>query len=713
MRFLHGKNVEWRGHTVVYPAEIHMPSYLKKLVGKPWELRQAVLKHVGEVCGVVKKYDKRCVAVDTVNEPRGAGRYLFEKTDLVLEEEVFRVARSVLGGGVRLFVNDFGVLDKGGVNKYGEVTFYHEWLQRMKGKGVPVEGIGFQGHFKVGQLTHPQRIFEIIQNFGVYGGPVQITEFDLETTDEGLLADFTRDVLIAAFSAPACDAFVFWGFWAGEQWRPNAAMFRKDWSKKKNYYAYKNLLFAEWWSNFTTNANNQGYTVNRVFKGQYNIMVEVGGKQIYKDIYLSKAKEYHEIKVNVEAAATRSAVPRSLVAYPGQEPNAPWRKAAQDRINKYRKGILKIYVQYPNGQKAVGAKVKVKMLRHKFVFASYIGHKFLDKSDPNHQRRQSTFKELFNGATVPIYWANWGWYSPSTQKYYIEAMKYMRQNYIPYKVSPMIAPSEDSMPKAILQHKGNWSAMRGAVLQHVRDVAGTIRAHNPVAVDMVNHPSSSNFLKQNTGNDIYTQAFQETKKKLPKAKLVLDEHQILNAGGSNMGQINKFHKEIETLKAQNIGLSGIGFQGHFNSLTDPARVVQLLDEFANRHKLPVDITQFDVKVDDEEVQADYTRDILTAAFSHPWMSSFTMWGWWAGEHWLPQAAMLRKDWSPKPNYWAYKNRVFKDWFTNVEVKTGNDGTAQVWGFLGQYEVTVEISGKVLKKYMWMNSHWNPVVFVVE
>ena len=56
-------------------------------------------------------------------------------------------------------------------------------------------------------------------------------------------------------------------------------------------------------------------------------------------------------------------------------------------------------------------------------------------------------------------------------------------------------------------------------------------------------------------------------------------------------------------------------------------ILRLLDRYA-RLELPIKITEFDVDVADESLQADYTRDFLYAAFSHPSVSGIQLWGFW-------------------------------------------------------------------------------------
>jgi hypothetical protein len=121
-------------------------------------------------------------------------------------------------------------------------------------------------------------------------------------------------------------------------------------------------------------------------------------------------------------------------------------------------------------------------------------------------------------------------------------------------------------------------------------------------------------------------------------------------------------------------------------------VVRILDRFAKFGK-PIQITEFDVITPDEQGQARYTRDFLTAVFSHPATDAFTMWGFWEGKMWQPPGAMIRKDWTLKPNGQAYMDLVLKEWWTDVSITTGVDGSCATRGFLGDYKVGVTANGK--------------------
>jgi hypothetical protein len=102
-----------------------------------------------------------------------------------------------------------------------------------------------------------------------------------------------------------------------------------------------------------------------------------------------------------------------------------------------------------------------------------------------------------------------------------------------------------------------------------------------------------------------------------------------------------------------------------------------------------------VNVTDEQLQADFLRDFLTVAFSHPGISSFLMWGFWESQHRLPNAALYRKDWSIKPNGQAWLDLVKKAWWTDVTTSSDVNGMVATRGFLGDYVLTATLGSKTV------------------
>ncbi len=63
------------------------------------------------------------------------------------------------------------------------------------------------------------------------------------------------------------------GVWEGFDWRPDAALFRMDWSEKPNLAVHRDLVFKEWWTDEGGNTNANGEFDLRAFKGTYRITV--------------------------------------------------------------------------------------------------------------------------------------------------------------------------------------------------------------------------------------------------------------------------------------------------------------------------------------------------------------------------------------------------------------------------------------------------------
>ena len=74
-----------------------------------------------------------------------------------------------------------------------------------------------------------------------------------------------------------------------------------------------------------------------------------------------------------------------------------------------------------------------------------------------------------------------------------------------------------------------------------------------------------------------------------------------------------------------------------------------------------------------------------------------IWGFWEGAHWKPSDAMIRRDWSTKPNYDAWNDLIYRQWWTDTQGVTAADGAFRTRGFLGDYDIDVTIGG-VTKTY---------------
>jgi GH35 family endo-1,4-beta-xylanase len=194
------------------------------------------------------------------------------------------------------------------------------------------------------------------------------------------------------------------------------------------------------------------------------------------------------------------------------------------------------------------------------------------------------------------------------------------------------------------------------------------------------------------GDDEMIAWFKLARQHDPDVNLYLNDYAILSGGGLDKAHQDHFEKTLRFLKNGGAPITGLGMQGHFGGTpTPPERMLAILDRFAALG-LDISITEHDIDTEDEQLQADFTRDFLTTVFSHPSVVAILTWGFWENSHWRPNGAYYRKDWSLKPAGQVWLDLVKNTWWTRAALTTAADGTARTRGFLGDYEVTVTHNG---------------------
>ena len=387
-------------------------------------------------------------------------------------------------------------------------------------------------------------------------------------------------------------------------------------------------------------------------------------------------------------------LPATKLTYKGAEPDAPWRAQAAARIERIRKGDLNIMVRGADGKPIEGAEIVVKQTRQKFSFGSAVNAKALVSDDPADAKYREMVKTLFNRIVFEndLKWDKWKADRETPQR----ALKWLRDNDIEVRGHVLVWPSWRHSPAELKKLENDPAALRTALEAHIADEAGTLRGqlHD---WDVENEPYSNHDIIDLLGPEVQADWFKAARKADPAARLYLNDYGILATGGKDAAHQQHFEETIAQLQKAGAPLDGIGIQGHFGSdLTPPARLLEITDRYA-KFGLPIQITEFDVQVPNEQLQADYTRDFLTAMFSHPSVNGVIMWGFWEGRHYAPGAALWRNDWSEKPNAKAWLQLVQRDWMTNVLAKTDADGTLKTRAFLGEYRITVNAGGQKLER----------------
>ena len=389
-------------------------------------------------------------------------------------------------------------------------------------------------------------------------------------------------------------------------------------------------------------------------------------------------------------------LPRMRITWAGMEPDAPWRAEAEARIERLRKGDLAVRVVDAAGAPVAGAEVRVRQLRHAFPFGTAATAARIMGTTPEDETYRRHLQELFNAVVLEndLKWGPWTaeWGSKYSREQTVAALRWLKERQYLVRGHVLVWPSLRNMPKAAAALKGDPAALQQAILARIDDAAaGTagLTAH----WDVLNEPFDNHDVMDLCGREVMVAWFKRARERLPAdCRLFINDYGIVAAGGATDTPHQRHYAEtIKFLLDQGAPLEGIGVQSHFGGQpTPPVTALAILDRFAAFQR-PIVVTEFDINTQDEDYQTAYTRDYLTLCFSHPAVSGFLMWGFWEGAHWLPQAAMLRRDWTEKPNLAVWRELVLKRWWTDVTVKTGADGVARVRGFKGAY--AIEAAGR--------------------
>ena len=177
----------------------------------------------------------------------------------------------------------------------------------------------------------------------------------------------------------------------------------------------------------------------------------------------------------------------------------------------------------------------------------------------------------------------------------------------------------------------------------------------------------------------------------PAAILYVNDYDILTGK-----LLDPYVQQIRSLLDQGVAIGGIGVQGHIRQPITPQQVQKSLDTLAQFH-LPIKITELDVVAATEAEQAQILTDVLRVAFAHPAVQGIYQWGFWEGAHWEPKAALLNKNFQPRPAGTAYQTLVHQQWWTQATGKTDPQGHWQTQAFFGDYEAIVTLNNQTVRQ----------------
>jgi GH35 family endo-1,4-beta-xylanase len=388
------------------------------------------------------------------------------------------------------------------------------------------------------------------------------------------------------------------------------------------------------------------------------------------------------------AGTDTSAFPRIRKTYAGREPDASWRKAALERIEEHRKADLSHIVRAADGKPLADTEVTLTLRRHEFGFGSAVTADWLTAESEDGKRYREIVDRLFSRVVFENDLKDFGWQEgaegrEAKLKQLDQAMKWLEQRQIAIRghylmqiaVPPNLADVTD--PAAIRRH---FVQTAGDRLAFAKD--------RVCEWDVINHPvawGGADLLSKRPGLEKLDREIYDLAQRATTVPLFINEDQLFRPGR----QADETFEYVRRLKEDGFRVDGVGNQAHVDEsfLPAPEQVLAVTDRYASLVPLQV-ITEFDITtLQDEELAADYTRDILIACFSHPAYTGFVLWGFWEGRHWKPEAASWNLDWTIRKHGEVLEEWIGRRWNTTVTLTTGNKGEVRWRGFPGWYDIS--------------------------
>lgn len=395
------------------------------------------------------------------------------------------------------------------------------------------------------------------------------------------------------------------------------------------------------------------------------------------------------VRVENHGDAPESAFDQTVDYWGGREHRDTWRGPALERIEQVRKGGLSVRVLDADGNPVPGAAVHVRQKRHHFRFGTALpAGRLVDTANPDNVRFQREVERLYNTVTFEND-LKWAATSESRLATVEGATEWLRERGIEVRGHCLLWGSYRHLPAPARELRG--AALLEACRAHVTDYVTRMRGRLYLW-DVVNEAGSNTELWDEIGWENFANSFRWAKEADPDVLLCYNDYGIV---ADNPPYRAKVAERIRYLLEQGAPVDVLGIQAHMGvPLVPLQRVLEILDEWAGFGK-PLEITEFDIGIWNDEAHAAYVRDFMTAVFSHPRVQSFIMWGFWEGSHWRAKdgGAMFRHDWTPRPAQTAWEDLVLKQWWTSWDGAADNQGLAALRAFYGKHEVTAEHEGK--------------------
>ncbi|MCX7711488.1 MAG: endo-1,4-beta-xylanase [Clostridia bacterium] len=384
---------------------------------------------------------------------------------------------------------------------------------------------------------------------------------------------------------------------------------------------------------------------------------------------------------------------------------------------KHRRGTTTLKLVGSDGTPLKNRNVVVRQTKHQFLFGCsefscipFVNNEFVDEEKEKAEDRFQKFFDLFNYVTLPFYWGNFEPVQgqPDTKRVK-QAAQWMDSKGLTIKGHPLCWHTVTAPWLMEMSNSEILSTQLDRINRDVTEFKGLIDIWdviNEVVIMPIFNKYDNGITRicKDIGRiKLVREVFTAAKKANPEAILLIND---FNTSES-------YDILVEGLLEAGVPIDAVGIQSHMHQgYWGVEKTMEILERFS-RFKLPIHFTENTLvsghimppEIEDlndyqipewpttpegEERQAREAALHYKTLFAHPMVESITWWdfvdGLWLGA----PSGFLTRDNRVKPIYHEIHKLIKDEWWTKpLELVTDEDGTINVTGFFGEYEVVCE------------------------
>jgi GH35 family endo-1,4-beta-xylanase len=383
----------------------------------------------------------------------------------------------------------------------------------------------------------------------------------------------------------------------------------------------------------------------------------------------------------------------------------------------HRKAKCSLRIVNEDGTPLKNVKAVVRQINHEFLFGcgAFDSLPLTNNADniDFYKERVNKWLEIYNYGTLPFYLAGYEPVEGSTEiNSRMNAAKFLKAHNVRLKGHPLCWHT--ACPDWLMQYD-NKTILDKVLKRIERDVsefAGVIDMW-----DVINEVVIMPIF------DKYDNAITRICKQYGRVKLVKEVFAAAKAANPDaVLLINDFNLStsyeilIDGCLEAGVPISAIGLQTHqHQGYMGAEKLEQILKRYEHfglplhftentlisGHLMPpeiVDLNDYQIPEwpttpEGEERQKKEMEEMYRILFAHPLVEAITGWDFADGAWLGAPSGVIRKDNSVKPSYEMLKDLIHKQWKTEYETASDENGVLIVQGFKGEYEI--EINGKII------------------